>query len=217
MKKNLLVITILTFILMLALSTDIDAQHRRKKKKKKKKKENTEYFDESGGFKHRLWYGLGGNLGFRQLQGGSVFNIGISPMVGFKIIESVSVGPRFTLNNQRWKVDYGTDIVTQNITEYGAGLFARYKPFRQFFAHTEYESITTNQLFDNGSGLPAKDPDDPTQFYTEKSSRSKFLVGAGYTSGSDIGYEILILYNLLREENDFTNPLEFRVGFTYKF
>lgn len=201
---------------MLAFSTDMDAQFR-KKKKKKKKKEDTEYFDESGGFKHRLWYGLGGSLNFSGQGNLRLFNLGLSPMVGFKIIEPVSVGPRFTFNNLFIKADNGPNgIISDVIQEYGAGLFARYKPFRQFFGHVEYEYLITEEIQTQGGGL-LLDPNDPTKFATDKISKDNLYLGIGYSSGSIISYEIMLLYNALQEKDILDLPFSMRVGFTYKF
>ncbi len=217
MKKNLFLISILTFILLIAASTDVDAQHRRHKKKKKKKKEDTEYFDESGGFKHRLWYGLSGALNFNNQGNVRVFNLGISPMVGFKIIEPVSVGPRFIWNNLFLKAQNSNgDIISDVISEYGAGLFARYKPFRQIFAHVEYEYITSEDILQSNGSL-LLDPNDPTKFLTEKKSKDNLYLGIGYTSGSIVSYEAMLLYNALQEKNTLDLPFSLRISFTYKF
>ena len=210
MKKKLFLLSILTFAMLLVFSTDMDAQHRHKKKKKKKKTEDTEYFDESGGFKHRLWYGLGGSLNFSSQNGFNAFNLGISPMVGFKIIEPVSVGPRFTWNNLFVKQQVNSTIISDVISEYGAGLFARYKPFRQIFAHVEYEYLTSQTV----DGI---DPNDPTKFSKSKISRDNLYFAIGYSSGSIISYEVMLLYNALQEKNTLALPFSFRAGLTYKF
>ncbi len=202
---------------MLAFSTDMDAQFR-KKKKKKKKKEDTEYFDESGGFKHRLWYGLSGSLNFGGQTNLRTFNLGFSPMVGFKIIEPVSVGPRFIFNSLFIKIDNGPNgIISDVINEYGSGLFARYKPFRQFFGHVEYEYLISEEILTAPGGGLLLDPDDPTKFATDKISKDAFYLGIGYSSGAIISYEVMLLYNALQDKNIVDLPFSIRAGLTYKF
>ncbi len=178
----------------------IDAQnYGRKKKKKKKKKPKTEqtddYFDESGGFAHRLWYG--GMLNFQL--GGNTLLLGVSPMVGYKITDNFSVGPRLTLNYLRI---YQPNDDPQ-LMQLGIGAFGRAKFTPSIFAHVEYERQSVNEISDFG--------------YAEGSDEN-FYLGVGYNSamGNGFGYEVMGLYNFM--ENDPNQvPIEIRVGFTYNF
>ncbi len=198
----------ISFLLLLALVIGIgtaDAQnYGKKRKKKKKKKEKTEktddYFDEGSGFAHKLWYGgmlnfqIGGD-GF----GNSSLLLGISPMVGYKILDNVSVGPRITMNYYELFLE-GPNL---KIIEWGGGLFSRVKFTESIFAHVEYE----RQKLSGVGDIPI-----------QESSDENFYIGVGYNSalGNGFGYEILGLYNFL-EEVETTVPIEIRIGITYNF
>lgn len=199
----------ISFLLMLALVIGIgtaDAQnYGRKKKKKKKKKPKTEktddYFDESGGFAHRLWYGGMVNFQIGTVgNGSSALLLGLSPMVGYKFTDYFSAGPRITFNY------YEEYLPGDNfkLIELGLGGFGRVKFSPTLFAHIEYEVLSLNELSDFG---------------LEESSQDNFYGGLGYNSaeGAGFGYEIMILYNFLEENRDTQVPIEFRVGFTYNF
>ena len=45
-------------------------------------------------FQENLWYGLGVGLGFSSFNGSSQFGFGLSPMVGYKFLGPLSIGPR---------------------------------------------------------------------------------------------------------------------------
>ncbi len=197
---------------MLALVIGIgtaDAQSYGKKKKKKKKKkpakteQTDDYFDESGGFAHRLWYG--GMLNFQignQIGGGNTLLLGISPMVGYKFTDNISAGPRLTLN---YFVGYqpGENV---KVLQTGIGGFGRVKFSPAIFAHIEYEILSLKEISDFG---------------IQGGSENNFYGGLGYNSamGSAFGYEIMILYNFLEDPaiRDVQVPIEFRAGFTYNF
>ena len=176
-----------------------------------KKKDVDQYFDESGGFKHRLWYGGGFNLGFSGNGFRNQFNLGISPMVGYKIIENLSVGPRVSISYFNIRQDNGGgQIVKDNFVIYSFGAFTRYKVFNTFFAHVEYENM--------------RYPDQAVWEYDSQCQRVGFLrsednfyAGLGYNSGGIFAYEFYALYNF--NANDCTTdfPIEIRAGFTYKF
>ena len=109
-------------------------------KKKTSSKKTDQYFDESGGFKHRLWYGSSFNLGFSGANGSSLFSIGLTPMVGYKIIGGLSAGPRVGITYTSYKsYDTKNEISTVGLIDYSFGAFTRYKAFKNFFAQAEYE------------------------------------------------------------------------------
>jgi len=121
---------LLLFTLVIGIST---AEAQRSKKKKKKRDSTEEYFDESGGFAHRLWYGGGFNLNFGGGQFASEMVLGISPMVGYKINDIISVGPRVS-------VDYYEIFIDGSNPRYlfwGVGPFARGKFSETIFAQVE--------------------------------------------------------------------------------
>lgn len=202
--KNILRISFLLFLAFAISIGDADAQNYGRKKKKKKKKPKTEktddYFDESGGFAHRLWYGgmlnfqIGGD-GF----GNSSLLLGLSPMVGYKINDMFSFGPRATINYFRTYYR-GPDF---KVMQYGIGGFGRAKFTPSIFAHVEYEVLSVNEISDFG---------------LLEGSDENFYAGVGYNSaiGGGFGYEILGLYNFI-EEDETNVPIEIRIGITYNF
>ncbi|MDX1683604.1 MAG: hypothetical protein R3275_00115 [Saprospiraceae bacterium] len=158
----------------------------------------------------KLWYGGGFALGF--FGGGlpgfqsSEFFVGISPMVGYKITDIVSVGPRMEVSLLTGRYDNGISVEKNTAVNYGGGVFGRLRFFDILFAHAEYGYI--NQaipVFRNGG------------IETDRLGSDQFLLGLGYNSGYPWGSEIYILYDLLAPEDTVELPISFRFGFTYLF
>lgn len=185
--------------------------------KKSTAKKTDQYFDESGGFKHRLWYGGNFNLNF----GGdglnyNVLTVGLTPMIGYKIIGGLSAGPRIGFSYSRYKFINPSLVV--NLTDYTAGLFTRYKVFKNFFAHAEADYYSAQ--IPGSKDDPGKIIQDVNgKVFKYRDNRMNYYAGAGYNSGGVVGYEIMALYNftVASDKNDLRNPLEFRFGFTYNF
>ena len=199
MQKKWLLIPLL-FCLMI---TSLSAQRQRG--------DNTRSSErEPNGFGQQLWYGGSFNLGFSGGNFSSVFQLGVSPLVGYKITEMFSVGPRIILDYSLVSARVSNGSKKNKSTfSYGAGLFARHKIFRQIFAHVEYEIL--NQA------IPTLSFDD---IVVLRRTQNNAYIGGGYNSGFPVGYEILILYNFNETDNNFgqvTNPISIRIGFTYNF
>ena len=189
-------------------------------KKKTTAKKTDDYFDESGGFKHRLWYGGNFNLGLSGSNGSSYFAIGLTPMVAYKIIGGLSAGPRIGISYTSIK-SYNTQykISSAGLTDFSLGAFTRYKAFQNFFVQAEYEyqnQEDVNRVRDRddniliqlgADGKPIKARYDRTNYYA----------GVGYNSGGLVGYEIMGLYNFNIPTNSPEQPFSIRFGFTYKF
>lgn len=211
MMKNILQLSLIILIVFAITLPEAHGQRR--------SKPVDEYFDESGGFKHRLWYGGGFNLGFSGNSIYSVFNIGISPMVGYKIIEPFSVGPRVGLNYSYIKgtATDGQVHAVQPVT-WAVGAFTRYKLFGAFFAHFEYEYENQEiPLVDGQTGIYLAYDFDEDKVRTVRESKDNVYLGAGYSSGGIFAYEVMLLYNFLEPENSTRLPFDIRIGFTYKF
>ncbi|MFT5165907.1 MAG: hypothetical protein ACI8P3_001138 [Saprospiraceae bacterium] len=198
----------ISFLLLLALVIGIgtaDAQNYGKKKKKKKKKppkteKTDDYFDESGGFAHKLWYGGGLNFQIGNYDNNSNYLLfGLSPMVGYKFTDNISIGPRVSMNYL--EIYQPGDNV--KVMEWGVGAFGRVKFSQALFAHIEFETLKVDELSD---------------FNLQETNDQNFYIGVGYNSelGNGWGYEFLGLYNFM-EEDDFKVPIELRVGVTYNF
>ena len=233
MKKILNIGFMATFLLLLSYS-DASAQRRKDKNTdnppateqkedsqtpkpstnpNKKSKKADDYFDESGGFKHRLWYGGNFNLNFSGSQGQSVFVIGVTPMVGYKIIGGLSAGPRFGVTYTSYKgFDSNNSAISLGLTEFSAGPFVRYKLFKNFFVQGEQEFLRSYQEDANGNILLGSDSKPIRQ------GRQNTYGGVGYTSGGGlIGYEISLMYNFTLPTNSFKQPFDIRFGFNYNF
>ncbi len=164
------------------------------------------------GFPEFIWLGSGFNLGFSGSNNVSIFQIGISPMAGYKITEMFSIGPRVSLQYSYIRArDFGTGAVqNRHPLSYTLGAFARHKIYRQIFAHAEYEYADQAWAGYNAFG----------SFEVQRFQTDNVYIGGGYSSGFPVAYEILILFNV--NQQDFNlgpvqNPISIRFGFTYNF
>ena len=159
-------------------------------------------FEDDKKFTQKLWYGGGVNLGFQSFNGISQFLFGLSPMVGYKITDEFSMGPRAAVQYTYYKIN----AETAQPLSWAIGAFSRYKLFPSIFAHIEYE-------FEDRA-LAAYDGFELSIF---RQARNNFYAGGGYHSGNGLwGYELVVLYNFLEEDfNDI--PFIIRAGITYKF
>jgi len=147
-------------------------------------------------FKERLF--TGGNFG---LQFGTITNIEISPILGYRVTENFVFGIGATYicySNSIYTPKYSTDI-------YGGRLFSRYYFFEKIFAHAELETLnyeavsifhsnnyTLNRVWSNG-----------------------VLLGGGYRQmlGEFSSIHLTILWNFNEDiYSPYTNPI-IRVGF----
>jgi hypothetical protein len=161
-------------------------------------------------FGDRLWYGGGFNLGFSGAPGVSGFQFGLSPMVGFKIFEPFSIGPRVMAQYNYFRArTINNDAVTAHPISWAAGVFMRYKVVPMFFAHVEAEyedRPLVNIDFDRIQVL--------------RDRRNNFYVGAGYTTSQghkSWGYELSVLFNLADDGQTLDLPFILRFGITYNF
>ena len=160
-----------------------------------------------------FWFGGGFNLGFSGGNGQTVFNFGLSPMVGYRLFDQFSVGPRVALlyTNYTIRGFNGGDNANASPISWAVGIFGRYKlPINRgnIFVHIESELENEALVQFVGSDLEV--------FRREVGN---FYIGGGYSSGFPFAYEIYALYNLNQRESAFLNesPIELRVGFTYNF
>lgn len=156
-------------------------------------------------FSDRLWYGAGGALNFQGSAGqGSSFLIGLSPMVGFKLTEHISVGPRAEINYSSVSVSTTEKV---NSVSVGAGLFARAKLFQVVFLHAEYDFVWDDEFFRDQFG----------EIFSERVREARMPLGIGYNNGyGGLGYEISLLYDVLDKEEG-NIPIYYRAGLTYRF
>ncbi len=223
--KKIFLFSLLAALFTLTFTTEAQAQRGKKKSSK-----TDEYFDDSGAWTQNLWYGAGGVLGYQGGNNFSVFSIGISPMVGYKVTPWLSAGPRFSVVYTGYRgsavtVDANLNRVggvelgpfKVNSTSFGVGAFARAKFLQSFFVQAELENYTSNLPV--GSGTVFFRDEETLEFLKFRENRLNGYFGAGYNSsgGGLFGYEILVLYNFLLPDDSFDNPLEIRAGLTYNF
>jgi len=195
---------------LLILSTGaLTAQSSRNRDSQKK---NDKKEKESSSLKERLWYGGGFSLNFYGYNGGNVFTVGVAPMVGYKIIEQVSVGPRVSFIYSSLKYP-GYKALGLTDTEVGA--FVRARVFRGFFVQAEIANQWTQEP--DNDRAPVNN-----RIFKESFQRINQYLGAGYNFGNGeggVGSEIGIYYNLAvaNDINGYANPLGFRLGFTWNF
>lgn len=239
--KKIFLFSLLAAIFTIGFSTDLNAQRYGGKKKKKKTKtsKTDEYFDESGAFHTKLWYGTGANLQFGSFAGGSIFNVGLSPMVGYKITPWLSAGPRISLSYTGYKgrtvegvrIDGDNYSINPNSFDnnirrvptynFSYGLFSRAKFLETFFVQLEGSNVhLTTPVVISNSGLNYFVHDIETlKPIKDKTSKFNAYVGGGYNSriGTNFGYDLTIMFILNQEESDTSPPFEIRAGFTYNF
>lgn len=139
---------------------------------------------------------VGGNFG---MQFGTYTYIDISPLVGYRFTDRLSAGPGITY---RFLKIRGYEA---NST-YGGRFFARHTVGKQFFLHSEYESLSTQFVDWNRR-------DRLTRGWV-----NGFFVGGGIIQpiGERAAVVIYGLYNLLYDQlrSPYQSPWVFNVGFT---
>ncbi len=211
-QKSLPLLLTLCFALLLALPAS--AQSHKKKAKKKPKKDDTEVLELGekapegpAKFADKLWYGGGFVLGFGSNVNASIFQIGVSPMVGYKLTKGLSVGPRLAFAYTNYK-EAGSESL--GLLEFEPGVFARYR-LGPVFLHGELSDVIRNYTdLNNG-------------FFTAATGSSRFnqYLGLGYNSGDGYGWgtELAVLYNFAANTSaeSLESPFNLRFGLTYKF
>ncbi len=199
--------TFLLFLIFILSANTSFAQNA--KSKKLKEKETKEYFDESGGFKHRLWYGIhfAGNI-FQFTS--DRFRIAPIVSVGYKATDRFSVGlvGKMDYSYERLYTTSGKRIVFSS-TDFGGGAFARFKFVENIFGHAELEA--TKFQFATGVDIAGN-------IIKQTLVQQHCYLGGGYRSGmNNWGYEIMLLYNVLDKPTSVRFPIDIRIGFSYKF
>lgn len=150
-------------------------------------------------WKERIFFG--GNLG---LQFGTITNIEVSPLVGYRINNNLSAGLGLTYIyykiNFDNRPDYKTDI-------YGGRIFARRAISENIFLHAEYESLNFEFVRSDGSLLREWVPG--------------MFLGGGFIQpvGRNVAFVAMALYNVLHDDlrSPYNSPLVIRVGINVGF
>jgi hypothetical protein len=185
-------------------------------KSKVSKSKTDNYFDESGGFKHRIQYGFHTNAGILSFFGGN-FNLRLQPSVGYKITNWAMAGLTGGVDYYRQKDQ--TQVLTAPIFAYG--VYARLKALKSIYVHADYQGLSgkfTTKLIGTDTKISLKD-----------SYKPEMNVGIAYRSGfSSWAYEIMGTYNVAHVDGNFgvlsnktysfrESPVDLKIGFTYNF
>jgi hypothetical protein len=147
----------------------------------------------------RWWAGGGVGLGF-----GDITYVSVEPMVGYHATDKIDVGGRLIF---RYRDDerYSPSLST---TDYGASVFARYAVKAPFFLQAEYEWLSYEIPFTDGS--------------TDRDNYDSILVGGGFAQrmGDRSSFFVSALYNFSYDDNEpspYTDPWVIRVGVGFGF
>ncbi len=161
---------------------------------------------DSGRLLDDLWFGGGAVLGYQSSQVTSLFQIGVSPMVGYKIVDFLSVGPRVEYVYNAYRERFSGTTEKFNFSTYSVGMFARAKVIPVIFAHVEYAFESQVIGFRGDQAI--------------RSNRGVPYIGGGYQSGGgpgQMGFELSLLFNLNNDDSNFQSPYDLRAGINYNF
>ncbi len=153
-----------------------------------------------------LWYGGGLQLGFSSFNSQSFFNIGLSPMVGYKVTNNISFGPRVAISYNSFRQRAPFTEIKANYITWAAGVFGRVRVINPFFAHVEY-SLESDVI-----GFLGNEP--------VRRNRGVPYVGAGYSPFNPGGgsSEMLLLFRLApRSQIVREAPYVIRFGINFNF
>lgn len=218
------IIVLLSFFVLCFFSTDTYAQ--RGKPRKSSKSSVDKAFENDGDLMSKLWFGGMVQPGFSGNANINQFVFGLTPMVGYKISDKLSVGPRIALNYTHIRgigsPDFGftVDNYRANLMSTSFALFGRYKIIPAIFAHVEYENQQNKFYYTLDTFIGAILAIDPItdEVLIEVERRSNAYVGLGYTTtGTIFNTEVTVLYNVLEDPNSIRIPISFRFGLNYNF
>jgi hypothetical protein len=188
-----------------------DKKETKSKKNTKKDKDEDEY-----SFKDKLWYGGSFVLGYNQQGNAGILAIGVSPMVGYKVLPWLSIGPRIAPTFVAYKAINNSGGISRGRTvDFEYGVFTRIKAFGSIYVQGEAGRRSFGEPFFGNSN--------PNKIQFNRTQRVDYLLGGGFAQGAGgIGSDITILYNLAAANSSDINrfnesPLVIRFGLTYKF
>jgi len=178
--------------------------------------ENEEYVDTSPqeppySFKEHLY--TGGNFGF-SISGGLMY-LEISPLLGYKINENLSMGisSKYVYIGPVNK----TNNLIQSYKYYGGGVFSQYKITESLAAILEYQLLNVENVDPNSSK------------FRDRVLSNSLLLGGGYRSEvlGGVNINLYLLYDVIDDVNSPYRynyifgpnniPIIYRLGFTYGF
>ena len=151
-------------------------------------------------FVDRLYYG--GSFG---LQFGTITNISLLPILGYKVTDKFSVGPGFVYHFIR--------TGGQTFQNFGGRVFAQHEVLPGLLGggtillHAEHETLSYENYWRTSNGL----------FEKSRRTVNTPLAGLGYRQSSGrASFDMLLLYNFNDEDSPYSNPV-IRAGFNIPF
>lgn len=155
-------------------------------------------FSQSGFSWNRVVFGGNFGAGFSSTQSA----VAISPTVGYRVTEKLTLGTGFIYQYNRYKFS-NFDFKFSN---YGSKLFGTYQLNDFLILHSEYESLNLEYITYNSAGIPDG---------TKRRNIGSLFVGGGYRQylSSNSVVDLMILYNLTETlYTPYSNPI-IRIGF----
>ncbi len=162
----------------------------------------------------KLIFGGGMVLGF-----GTVTNIGVSPILGYRITDNfaagISLGYQYNRIKDFWDLGNG-QTMHYKANLFSGGVWARYAFLQNFFGHVEYEHNLMT------FSRPGFDPGGSGSIVEEKIrfDAPALLVGGGFRQPvtENSSFVISLLYDVLQEEySPYGKNVFFRMGFNVGF
>ncbi|QKG52146.1 outer membrane protein [Hymenobacter sp. BRD67] len=141
-------------------------------------------------------------LGYSSLYGFSNFNLSVSPALGYRVTDRLSIGPGISYAYNYYGQNNGNGTSNSvSTSSFGVKVFAQLMVIDHFFLHAEYESTKAEFLvvdqYNNYVGTVSRQVQTP-------------LAGIGYRSqiSSRAAADIVVLYNFQDNYNSiYPNPV----------
>jgi len=146
----------------------------------------------------KLFIGGSGDLGFQSHPYyGNYFNVGVSPIVGYRLTKNFAIGPGILYQYY--------NIGGRSFHDYGGKAFAQYLIYKGILAHAEHE--IRNTQYETNIAMA-------TNRYTFRTT----LVGGGYRqmANNRFGFDFYVLFPIVTSiDNAATSSPVIRGGFIY--
>ena len=165
----------------------------KRREAQEKAESNTRYF---------IYSGFG--LGYNSYAGYSQFNGSVSPALGIRLSDRLSVGPglSYAYNNYGFSNRAGQTVASISTSSVGVKVFGQYRVIDQFLVHAEFENTRAELLEIDANGYLTGN--------TVKRTIQTPLAGVGYRQqfSTRAAADILVLYNFQDDNNSiYSNPV----------
>jgi len=160
-----------------------------------------EPYEEKPSILSKMFVGGSGDLGFSSNPYyGSYFNIGASPLLGYRLNKIVALGPGLVYNYY--------NLGGNSFSDYGLKAFTQIIVYKAFFLHAEHQLLNAK----------AYDVDQTGQIVNEyRQNIQSTLAGAGYRQmASDrFGFDLYVLFNVANSTGETSSRPIIRAGIIY--